>query len=383
MNITRNNYEIYFLDYYENSLSPEKIKELMDFLDANPDLKKEFAEFELISIKDDSAVTFPFKQNLKKNESLINSANYREYMIDFIENNLTPNKQEELNKYIQNNTALQKELEAFKRTRLIPDLSVSFPNKNKLKHYKFKPFILNTQYTLRNTIAIAASVAILIGLFLLLRTNNKQNNLAVTKNIKPEIISKHIPQNITLQKQTPENKSALAIVRHKTNKKVAPVHQPNPVPDLLVQSMTTLNMIKPIKSYGIATETPENIFPEKLEYQNQGDLEKFYASNHLRDDIASNNGIPIQIQKGKSSLQNVIVSGALAVVGEKSLPTTDPKIKRQKISSFWDVAFLATKAYDKIFNKDANLKEKFDDKGGLAYVDFSSELVDFEKKVNK
>ena len=68
MSINRHNYEAYFLDYYEKNLNPAQVKELMSFLDHNPDLKDEFNDFELISLESDNQVSFPSKQSLKKNE---------------------------------------------------------------------------------------------------------------------------------------------------------------------------------------------------------------------------------------------------------------------------------------------------------------------------
>jgi hypothetical protein len=384
MNISRNNYEIYILDYYENSLSPEQVRELIDFLEANPDLKKEFEEFELISIREESAVAFPNRQNLKKNEPLINSGNYRDFMIGFIENNLTSQQADELSKYIQNNISLQKELEAFKKTKLTPDLSVTFPNKNKLKHYRLKPVLPFTLNPVLNTnfikYAAAASIAVIIGLFILLRSNNHQSNIAVNKNAKPEISVKQIPQNTALQKHVPENKSDLAHVGHKINKRVKHVNQPSPSSELLAERIPSLDKIKPIKSSIIQTENPENIFPEKLDFQKNTESEKLFADNKIKQNQENNK--EARNPEENSTLQNAIVSGALAAVGEKSLPTADPKIKRQKINNFWDVAYLATKAYDRVFDKDASLTQKFDGNGNLAYVSYSSGLVDFEKRIN-
>ena len=44
MKITQDNYEQYFLDHAEGTLSPEMEKELSDFLEANPDLKTWFSK---------------------------------------------------------------------------------------------------------------------------------------------------------------------------------------------------------------------------------------------------------------------------------------------------------------------------------------------------
>ena len=43
--LSRSNYEIYFLDYYEGNLTESQRRELMSFLEQNPDLKEEFDSF--------------------------------------------------------------------------------------------------------------------------------------------------------------------------------------------------------------------------------------------------------------------------------------------------------------------------------------------------
>jgi len=42
MAISQHNYEAYFIDYFEGSLSAAETSELMAFLAANPDRKREF-----------------------------------------------------------------------------------------------------------------------------------------------------------------------------------------------------------------------------------------------------------------------------------------------------------------------------------------------------
>ena len=45
MNIDKNNYEAFFLDYHEGNLSPQEVADLYLFLSQYPELKKEFEDF--------------------------------------------------------------------------------------------------------------------------------------------------------------------------------------------------------------------------------------------------------------------------------------------------------------------------------------------------
>ena len=48
--ITRNNYEVFFLDYHEGLLSGEQMAEVILFLEKNEDLMEEFYSFENVSL---------------------------------------------------------------------------------------------------------------------------------------------------------------------------------------------------------------------------------------------------------------------------------------------------------------------------------------------
>jgi len=50
MNISRDNYESYFIDFLEGNLNAEQIDQFLDFINQNPDLKEELHAFECISL---------------------------------------------------------------------------------------------------------------------------------------------------------------------------------------------------------------------------------------------------------------------------------------------------------------------------------------------
>jgi hypothetical protein len=65
MKITRDNYEVFFLDFLEGNLKVDQIDQFLDFLNQNPDLKEELQLFESISIPEEQIV-FSGKQQLYK-----------------------------------------------------------------------------------------------------------------------------------------------------------------------------------------------------------------------------------------------------------------------------------------------------------------------------
>ena len=50
MDINRQNFETYFIDYLDGRLDPGQVAELLSFLEKNPDLERELKEFENIQI---------------------------------------------------------------------------------------------------------------------------------------------------------------------------------------------------------------------------------------------------------------------------------------------------------------------------------------------
>ncbi len=64
--ITEENYEEYFIAYYEDDLDKNQQDELLVFVASNPEIEKEFAFHNQLIIKTDSSVTFNDKRNLKR-----------------------------------------------------------------------------------------------------------------------------------------------------------------------------------------------------------------------------------------------------------------------------------------------------------------------------
>ncbi len=135
--IERDNYEAFFLDYYEGNLSPSQVKELYTFLDANPDLRETFEEYEHISLKDveDELLHkkdfFGDKDILKREE--VNADNIDEYIILLNDNSLSEKDNEQLERFLKKNPSFSPLKNEYKKTILTPDTAKVFSNKQDLK----------------------------------------------------------------------------------------------------------------------------------------------------------------------------------------------------------------------------------------------------------
>jgi len=197
MQINRNNYEVWFLDYYEGRLSKDEVAKLMEFLELHYDLKEEFDYFENVTLPPARKIVFDAKESLKKKSvipvGLINELNYAEFFVGEVEGDLTKEQSELLSAFIEKNPFLKKEFDLFLKTKITPDRSIEFTGKESLKKSVIIPFgnINENNYT---ELFIAASegdasLALLSDLKEFLALNpglNKEYNLFKASKITPD-----------------------------------------------------------------------------------------------------------------------------------------------------------------------------------------------------
>lgn len=126
MEINRNNYEAWFLDYIEGNLSAEREAMLLLFLEHNPDLKQELEGFEMISLSDDQP-SFELKDTLKKTDEKT-LERFESLSIGSLENINSAEESDELNRMLKEMPALEKELLQFYKTKIQAE-SVSLDEK--------------------------------------------------------------------------------------------------------------------------------------------------------------------------------------------------------------------------------------------------------------
>ncbi|MBK7172812.1 MAG: hypothetical protein IPH84_06185 [Bacteroidales bacterium] len=143
MKINKDNYEAYFLDYFEGNLSPSEVSELMSFMDQNPELKSEFEGFESITVVPDANIQFDLKDSLKKNamssSAIITADNIDDVLIAEIEGLLSTTEKNQLEEFLKQNPAYLKDQVIYSLSKLSPDNLIIFSQKESLLH-KVIPF---------------------------------------------------------------------------------------------------------------------------------------------------------------------------------------------------------------------------------------------------
>lgn len=201
MNINSGNYEIWFLDYFENQLSAEQVATLFLFLEQHPHLKEEFDAFENTSIhlEDLENEILPNKSNLKK-QDFISEQNIQEYFIAEIEGELPLAKQAQLQKFLQEHPQYHEERDLFQKTKLPAKNEEVFPKKNKLRRGVVLPFYQTNEFY-----RVAALILLLLGaafLFNIYRLNNSSDSHVVENkdSLTVPVIIENKPENISNQR---------------------------------------------------------------------------------------------------------------------------------------------------------------------------------------
>ncbi|HEY2722180.1 MAG TPA: hypothetical protein VGI82_10670 [Chitinophagaceae bacterium] len=126
MKINRHNYEEYFLLYIDNELTVDQKKQVDLFVSENQDLEEELVMLQQSKLIPDDSILFDNKDQLIKgeNDSFINSGNYEEWLVLYIDNELSEEQAIVVEKFAAAHPRVQQELGLFKMTRLQPDNTV-------------------------------------------------------------------------------------------------------------------------------------------------------------------------------------------------------------------------------------------------------------------
>jgi hypothetical protein len=207
MNINRHNYEEFFLLYVDNELTTEQKKSVMQFVQDNPDLAGELELFRQTSVASDEDIVFEGKELLFKKEpgSLITFNNYEEWLVAYIDNELTVPEREAVEAFVALHPAAATALSVFLQTRLQPEEAVVFPNKEILYRREEKVRVITLSWW---KVAVAAAIVLAIGLTTLKIATREAvvpAGVAGTGDKKPAVQNKEtpLPEPETRQEQQP------------------------------------------------------------------------------------------------------------------------------------------------------------------------------------
>lgn len=201
--ITRNNYELFFIDYLEGNLSVNEKAMVENFLIENPDLKEELDLIcsDELQLSEDSEPSLDF--SFLKKEALINEENEDDFFIGKIEQDLSQEQEKLLALYVSENPEKRQKMEAYEKTILVPEL-MSFPHKRRLKRTRS----IGVYY--RFTIGVAAAM-------LLFYVNIKMDDMALQPAFFADKIEVERPPIINEVVEPKENINSIVDPREEKN----------------------------------------------------------------------------------------------------------------------------------------------------------------------
>ncbi|MFC2103826.1 hypothetical protein ACFLS4_00550 [Bacteroidota bacterium] len=359
IDINRNNYEEYFVDFLEGKLSPSDESLLMLFLNQNPDLKEELELYqeEPVLIGMD---TFNNKTELKKQNilSALTSDNFDEICIACIENDLSEKDAIEFEKFIKENSERKKEVELYKLTKVIADNSIVFQSKHKLKRTTNK-FVLRRNYTI---ISAAASIIIMIALYLFAPKQNKINReLPVAELSKKNITDKKLERS-NIENRNVNNvtikESEKSIINNKSENNIALTEQKQEV-----KSMD--------EEFGKREKT-------HLAYLNPIEVKLPIKNNTTRIQLVYKN--IIAVEKEHSIDKNGLSFKAfLASTFNKRVLKTEDKTNIE----LFDIAHASIEGINKLTGSNMSLERLYDENGDPDKTEFNSKLLAFSTPIKK
>ncbi len=182
LNINKDNYELFAVDYIDGNLNATDMAIFDSFLKDNPEIASDFDGLINVLLVDES-VKFTAKDTLKRLQVIevedITESNYEDLFVANYEGDLTPEQEDSLKIFLKKNPQLIKEYELHGNLFLKPE-DVVFENKSKLKH--------NSRFIIPRFISIAASLILLVVSWFILSNynrNSRTNNFMVVSTISP------------------------------------------------------------------------------------------------------------------------------------------------------------------------------------------------------
>ena len=269
MNITRHNYEEYFLLYIDNELSAQDRKGVEAFVQANPDLGEELTMFRQSVLHPDKKEVFTNKELLLKNPSFVNpvnESNYEEYFVLYGDDELTNEENDYVEVFVYKNPQYQQEFELIQKARLTPDTLVAFPDKSRLYREEKTRRVIVMRWWGIAAAAVVLLFAGALGWNLLVSGPGKQKskpplarseaNKGVNKKGDTNANrSTTAPRgNDLAQTNTPDKKSTVTQAKAKVKKTDVPVNSANSQQDV---ADSKEKQLKPGNYSKVSTVTPQ------------------------------------------------------------------------------------------------------------------------------
>jgi hypothetical protein len=133
--LSRENYEVYFVMYVDNELNDADRKAVEHFIQQNPDLEEELVMLQQSVLRADEEIVFEQKELLFKDAAAtlqINEQNCEEFFVLYSDDELTNKEKDLVEQFVYKHPQYQAAFELIQQVRLVPDNTLTFPDKTYL-----------------------------------------------------------------------------------------------------------------------------------------------------------------------------------------------------------------------------------------------------------
>lgn len=218
MNINRHNYEELFLLYVDNELTAAQRMIVEAFVTSNPDLKEEFNLIQQSTFRSNETLNNGFKTSLLK-PVLDEAGITQEQLLLYVDDELSLDEKSAVEKMIDANESLRKELQWLQQSKQQADETIVFPDKSIL-YKEAQPARIFFINQVSRRWAAAAAILILLGssIWFLMNQPNNHNGPLVNN---PTVIEEN--KNPSLQNIAPASESNQQQIAQQKAEPVQPV----------------------------------------------------------------------------------------------------------------------------------------------------------------
>lgn len=314
------NYEAWLLDHMEGRLSAEELLCLKEFTASHPELEIDLEDTELVSLEAEE-IHFTDKSALRKNAPFISD----ERLIAYVENESSSEEKMLIESAAKADATLRKELDLYKRTILVADPSVVFPDKSSLKR-EAKMIRFGAAVYFR----AAAALVLVAALWFLFKARDSNFKGQALASIKTQV---HFSGHSNL-KPVETNPS------HREDRSTEPAHE-----GLLAEK-------KQHNKSSVKKDTLRSVSPDP----------SFSTANYEPVKKVQENPIAAVIKDTTRSTVAKITPAASSQLAVSNGSDDDDLIAEAKKSSFWEKAGRAFRKLNKLGVKQVHAEETLDKK---------------------
>lgn len=132
IDITRDNYEAWLVMYVDDELNEAERRAVQNFIQQNPDLEEELVMLQQSVLLPDEEIIFDQKETLFRNsvpKEPVNANNCEEYFVLYADDELTNEEKDKVELFVYKNPQYQADFELIQQVKLVPDTTITFPEK--------------------------------------------------------------------------------------------------------------------------------------------------------------------------------------------------------------------------------------------------------------